>query len=135
MLLCYSWNRLQNWNSKICRVIRDWKIVLDRIGSARLVEIFKSRLLKQLPLIIVWLWRIPLGWTTLNCCSLDQFLILLPIRRTSYHLLREDDLNLSTSFNISSLKILLTLFSEIVKFYGNCILLECRNLYVLLIKL
>ena len=102
LLLCYFWNRLQSWNSKICRVIRDWKIVLDRIGSARLVEIFKSRLLKQLPLIIVWLWRIPLGWTTLNC-SLDQFLILLLIRRTSYHLLREDDL--STSFNISSVKI------------------------------
>ncbi len=36
------------------------------------------------------------------------------IRRSSYHLLREDDL--STSFNIFFHEDLLTLFSEIVKF-------------------
>ena len=132
LLFCF-WNQSQNWNSKTCLVTNEWKILRNQIGWVKLVETYKSRLLKLLLLIIVWLWSPLLGWITINC-SPDQFLILHLIRRTLYHLFQEDDLSTSM-INIYFVKIYLTLFSEIVKFYGNIILLECRNLYVLLYKI
>ena len=73
-----------------------------KLGWVKLVETYKSRLLKLLLLIIVWLWSPLLGWITINC-SPDQFLILHLIRRTLYHLHQKVDL--STSINISFEKI------------------------------
>ena len=101
LLFCF-WNQWQNWNSKTCLVTNEWKILRNQIGWVKLVETYKSRLLKLLLLIIVWLWSPLLGWITINC-SPDQFSILHLIRRTLYHLHQKADL--STSINISFEKI------------------------------